>query len=73
MILRWDMAAHTLIKEFASDQFRPGLRVFRLADDAVGYSTSGGFIDDLVPTIEELKARIITGEIVVPDTPQVLA
>ena len=69
MIMRWDIAAHTVIKEFASDQFRPGLRMFRLADEGVGYSTSGGFIDDLVPTIEDLKSRIITGEIVVPEVP----
>ena len=69
MIKRLDIATYTLIKEFASDQFRPGLRVFRLADDGVGYSTSGGFIDDLVPTIEGLKARIIAGEILVPETP----
>ena len=67
MILRWDVATYSLIKEFASDQFRPGLRMFRLADEGVGYSTSGGFIEDLVPTIEDLKARIITGEIVVPE------
>ncbi|MGH8959319.1 MAG: BMP family ABC transporter substrate-binding protein [Acidimicrobiia bacterium] len=69
MILRWDIAAHTVIKEFASDQFRPGLRMFRLADGGVGYSTSGGFIDDLVPTIEDLKARIIAGDIRVPEMP----
>ncbi|HJU52568.1 MAG TPA: BMP family ABC transporter substrate-binding protein [Acidimicrobiia bacterium] len=69
MIKRWDIAVHALIKEFASDQFRSGLRVFRLADEGVGYSTSGGFIDDLVPTIEELKARIIAGDIVVPEAP----
>jgi basic membrane protein A len=67
MIKRWDMATHTLLTEFAADQFRPGIRVFRLADNGVGYSTSGGFIDDLVPTIEALKARIIDGEIVVPE------
>ena len=71
MILRWDVATYSLIKEFASDQFRPGLRMFRLADEGVGYSTSGGFIDDLVPTIEDLKARIISGEIVVPEVPPV--
>jgi basic membrane lipoprotein Med (substrate-binding protein (PBP1-ABC) superfamily)/DNA-binding SARP family transcriptional activator len=69
MILRWDIAAHTVIKEFASDQFRPGTRMFRLADGGLGYSTSGGFIDDLIPIIEDLKSRIITGEIVVPEVP----
>jgi basic membrane protein A len=67
MIIRWDTAAQILIKEFAADQFRPGPRIFRLADGMVGYSTSGGFIDDLVPAIEDLKARIIAGEIVVPE------
>ena len=71
MVIRWDTAAHTLIKEFAADQFRPGSRMFRLADDMVGYSTTGGFIDDLVPTIEDLKARIIAGEIVVPEAPSI--
>ena len=69
MIKRWDVATHTLIMEFAADQFRPGIRVFRLAEEGVGYSTTGGFIDDLVPTIEDLKARIIAGEIVVPEVP----
>lgn len=69
MIKRWDIAAHTVITEFASDQFRPGLRIFRLADEGVGYSVSGGFIDDLVPIIEDLKSRIIAGEIVVPEAP----
>jgi hypothetical protein len=69
MIKRFDIAVHTLILEFASDEFRPGLRVFRLADEGVGYSTSGGFIDDLVPTIEDLEARIVAGEIVVPEVP----
>jgi basic membrane lipoprotein Med (substrate-binding protein (PBP1-ABC) superfamily)/DNA-binding SARP family transcriptional activator len=71
MIKRWDMATHTLLTEFAADQFRPGIRVFKLADDGVGYSTSGGFIDDLVPTIEDLKARIIAGEILVPEAPSI--
>jgi basic membrane lipoprotein Med (substrate-binding protein (PBP1-ABC) superfamily) len=69
MIKRWDVAVHTVINDFATDQFRPGTRVLRLADGGVGYSTSGGFIDDLVPTIEDLKARIIAGEIVVPEAP----
>ncbi|HJU81427.1 MAG TPA: BMP family ABC transporter substrate-binding protein [Acidimicrobiia bacterium] len=69
MVIRWDTAAYTLVKEFAGDQFRPGPRMFRLADDMVGYSTTGGFIEDLVPTIEDLKARIIAGEIFVPERP----
>jgi hypothetical protein len=34
----------------------------------VGYSTSGGFIDDIVPQLEEFKQAIVGGSIVVPET-----
>jgi basic membrane protein A len=32
----------------------------------VGYSTSGGFVDDIVDQLEDFKAQIIAGDIVVP-------
>ena len=32
--------------------FAPGLETYDLSVDGVGYSTSGGFIDAYVPTIE---------------------
>jgi basic membrane protein A len=35
----------------------------------VGISYSGGFIDDVRPQIEDLRAKIIAGEIVVPTKP----
>jgi basic membrane lipoprotein Med (substrate-binding protein (PBP1-ABC) superfamily)/DNA-binding SARP family transcriptional activator len=69
MIKRYDFVMQKLLKDLAADQFQPGLRMFHLADKGMGFSTSGGFIDELVPTIEDLKARIITGEILVPDNP----
>jgi basic membrane protein A and related proteins len=34
----------------------------------VGYSTTGGFVDDIVDQLEEWKAKIVSGEIVVPTT-----
>jgi hypothetical protein len=37
--------------------------------DCFGISYSGGYIDDLRPTLEDLKARIIAGTIVVPCIP----
>lgn len=58
-----------MIQEFARDGFTKQ-RVLGLADDGVGYSTSGGHIDDLVPTLEDFKARIIAGEITVPTVPE---
>ena len=42
--------------------------MYDLASDGVGYSTSGGFVDDYVDQLDELKAQIVAGEIVVPDT-----
>jgi basic membrane protein A len=35
----------------------------------VGYSTSGGFVDDIVEQLDELKQQIIDGEISVPTAP----
>ena len=69
MIKRMDVAMYTLIKELAADQFEPGLRMFHLADQGVDYATSGGFIDYLVPTIEDLRAQIVAGDILVPEMP----
>ncbi len=46
-----------------------GVTTYDLAVDGVGYSTSGGFIDDIVPQLEEYKQQIIDGEIDVPTTP----
>mgnify|MGYP005714104549 FL=1 len=43
--------------------------MFDLSVDGVGYSTSGGYVDDIVDQLEDYKARIVSGEIVVPDTP----
>ena len=43
---------------------------FDLSVDGVGYATSGGFIDDIVPQLEEFKQQIIDGEIEVPTAPE---
>ena len=42
---------------------------YDLAVDGVGYSTSGGFVDDITDDLDEYKQQIIDGEIEVPTTP----
>ena len=42
---------------------------YDLSTDGVGYSTTGGFIDDIVPELEAFKEQIVAGEIVVPTAP----
>jgi len=62
-LLPWEDAAYMAVTDFARGRFEPGIHLLDLAAGAVGYSTSGGFIDDLVPELEKLKADIISGEI----------
>jgi basic membrane lipoprotein Med (substrate-binding protein (PBP1-ABC) superfamily)/energy-coupling factor transporter ATP-binding protein EcfA2 len=62
-LLPWEDAAYMAVTDFGRGRFEPGIHLLDLAAGAVGYSTSGGFIDDLVPELEKLRADIINGEI----------
>ena len=68
MLKRVDVAVYNIIAAVVNGDFRGGTTVFNLAVDGVGYSTSGGFIDDIVPQLEEFKQAIVGGSIVVPET-----
>jgi len=70
MLKRVDVAVHTVIEAEVNGAFAPGIQVFDLSVDGVGYSTSGGFVDEYAPTLEALKVAIIDGTIVVPSVPQ---
>ena len=37
--------------------------------DGVGYSTTGGFVDDITDQLDAFKEQIVSGEIEVPTTP----
>ncbi len=69
MLKRVDVAVGKAISDFLEGSFTPGAVRLGLAEDGVGYSTSGGFIDDIVPQIDEFKAQIIDGTITVPTEP----
>jgi basic membrane protein A len=69
MLKRLDLAIYTMLEEYARGEFRSGARTFDLASDGVGLAYSGGFIDDIRPRIEDLRARIIDGQIEVPCIP----
>jgi basic membrane protein A len=40
-----------------------------VASDGVGYSTSGGFVDDIAAQLDDFAAQIAAGEITVPEAP----
>jgi basic membrane protein A len=66
MLKRVDTAVYETIKAQVEGAFEGGYHTFDLSVDGVGYATSGGFVDDIVPQLEELKAQIIDGTITVP-------
>ena len=69
MLKRVDVAVFDTIQAQIDGAFTAGANEFDLADEGVGYSTSGGFIDDIVDQLEDYKQQIIDGDIVVPTTP----
>ena len=61
-----------IISETAEENFMAGIRYFGIADSGVNYAVDEHnqplLSDDIIATVEALKAKIIAGEIVVPDT-----
>jgi basic membrane protein A len=68
MLKRVDVAVYKTITNFVESGKQSGVNVFDLSADGVGYSTSGGFIDDIADQLEELRLKIIAGDLVVPET-----
>jgi basic membrane protein A len=69
MIKRVDVAVFEMIKAAMDGTVKGGPTRYDLSVDGVGYSTSGGFIDDIKDKLEAYKADIISGKIVVPTDP----
>ena len=68
MIKRVDVAVFQTIKAVADGDTKGGVITFDLKVDGVGYSTSGGFVDDIKDKLDAYKADIISGKIKVPTT-----
>ena len=64
-----DGQTYAALAEYARGEFTPGQWKWGLAAGASGLSYSGGYIDDLRPTLEDLEAKIVSGEIDVPCLP----
>jgi basic membrane protein A len=69
MIKRVDVAVYDNIEAHLDGTLEAGEQVFDLASDGVGYSTSGGFVDDITDQLDEFAAQIAAGEIEVPEAP----
>lgn len=69
MLKRVDVAVFEILQAQESGDFTAGNTVYDLSVDGVGYSTSGGFVDDIIDDLEAAKAAIIAGDVVVPIDP----
>ena len=69
MLKRVDVAVFDALKAFVDGNDIPAVTTYDLEADGVGYATSGGGVDDIAAQLEELKAKIVSGEITVPSTP----
>jgi basic membrane protein A and related proteins len=66
---RVDNAVFAYVESQTNGKPLTGIQVFDLKNDGVGYSTSGGMIDDIKPKLDALKQQIIDGKIIVPTKP----
>ncbi|MYL04000.1 MAG: BMP family ABC transporter substrate-binding protein [Acidimicrobiaceae bacterium] len=69
MLKRVDVSIFEMIRSVIDGTMQPGPTAYDLSVDGVGYSTSGGFVDDIADQLEALKAQIVSGEIAVPTEP----
>ena len=71
MVKRVDNAVYNIVQEVVKGQFSPGLHVFGLDKDGVGYSMDDFNRDLVTPEaiqeVEAAKKKIISGEIKVTD------
>ncbi|WP_158881567.1 BMP family lipoprotein [Amycolatopsis anabasis] len=70
MIKRVDVAVYDYIKAVAKGDLSQLPKRFDLKVDGVGYSTSGGKVDDIKDVLEGYKQQIVNGAITVSDKPQ---
>jgi basic membrane protein A and related proteins len=69
MIKRVDVATYDMVKSVQDGEPLVSYQTYDLKSDGVGYSTSGGFIDDISADIDGFGDKIKSGEIKVPSTP----
>lgn len=66
MVKNVDVAVYDFFSSVNSGTALTGQHIYDLEAGGVSYATSGGFIDDIVPQLEEWKQKIISGEVEVP-------
>lgn len=69
MLKRVDVATADAVKAVADGEPLSSYQTYDLKVDGVGYSTSGGFVDDIEEQLEQAKEDIKSGKVTVPSKP----
>jgi basic membrane protein A and related proteins len=69
MLKNVNVAVYEYLSAVEGGEVPTGVTTYDLEVDGVGYSTSGGFVDDITDQLDEFKQQIIDGEITVPTAP----
>lgn len=69
MLKKVDVAVYETIKAYVEGNFKAEHRIFDLKSGGIDFATSGGFVDDIKPQLDDLKQQIIDGKITVPTKP----
>jgi basic membrane lipoprotein Med (substrate-binding protein (PBP1-ABC) superfamily)/DNA-binding SARP family transcriptional activator len=69
VVKRWDQAIVAILDQYAQRTLQAGITSLDLESGGVGIAYSGGYIDDIKPQLEALKAQIIAGQVAVPCLP----
>ena len=67
---RVDTAVFDEIKSFDDKTLKPGFTNYDLKSNGVGYTKSGGYLDDVSDQIDAAAEKIKSGEVVVPSDPK---
>ena len=68
-IKRVDTAVFEYVESVAKGKPLTGTQVYDLKRNGVGYSTSGGMVDDIKTKLDDYRQQIIDGKITVPSKP----
>jgi basic membrane protein A len=73
VLKRLDEAFYRVLEDYAAGDLASGPRSVGLADETVGISWSGGFLDELRPQLASIERQIVLGEILVQTVPDAVA
>ncbi|WP_370291010.1 BMP family protein [Nocardioides sp.] len=69
MLKNVDVAVYNYLQKVVDGDVPTGITSYDLKVDGVGYSTSGGKVDDIKSKLDDYKQQIIDGKITVPTAP----